>query len=302
MKAKGCLVTTLLFAATTVDAQQQPFLTYSDSASWSIAHALMGVPQGAYVANYTGTISLCGQQYSVMPAGGGLWYGPGYFRNEGQRVLFRTSEDCLEPERVIYDFSASIGDTLEIGMSEMDNFTRMFVVDDIDTIATVGGLRRRFKMLFSLPFNDPIEPFYLQMHWLEGIGSTTHPFFPLICLDGGCESSWALTCADSLGSPVFRIWTGVTCHENVGVQDSMLGNSDGFTITVATGLFVPHYPNDFGKGDVRIIDASGKTCLQQRVSSTTASFAVPSLPLGLYWVVLNDSDGQRWATHWLSAP
>ncbi|MBK8499776.1 MAG: hypothetical protein IPL52_13410 [Flavobacteriales bacterium] len=242
---------------------------------------------------------LCGYEYSVVPQAYSVWYGPGYVRNEDQRVLFRTSTDCFEPERVMYDFSASIGDTLEIGMSEIDGYNRLFVVDTIETIITTGGPRRRFMLWYQDPFGDG-DPFCYPMYWIEGIGSTTHPFFPLTCLWDGCESYWALTCVDSLETPVYRSSPGVACHQNIAIDERSDAN-EWLTATMSPNGFLQlMYPASFERGEIRVMDASGRAWSIHPVSRDQTSISLPSIAAGVYHLWLSDLEGRRWTTRWVS--
>ena len=301
------LTLTLLLAicSGTSVAQQQPFPTYADNPQWSIWWGFWGVGNGTWAVQYSGDTAMCGHMYSIVANGGAIWEGPGYFRNDGQRTLFRTSTNCSDPERVIYDYSAVIGDTLDIGMSQFDtpNGTVQFLVDTIEIVNIVGIERRRFKMYYRDAVFGPTDPFYRYMYWLEGIGSTTHPFFPLACLQDGCETFWSLSCYDSLDVPVYRSSSEVTCHQNVGINDQ--SDSPDHSFSVASdghGQLLLYLPRMFVQGTITLFDATGRICMTAGVTAATSVIECEQLRTGVFTAVLSSEQGRRWSVRWVNIP
>ncbi len=276
---------------------QQPFPTYGDAPSWSVGVAIMGIPYGTDVINYIETVTICGEQYAVTSD---ITFGnTGYIRNEGQRTLFRTTTDCSEAERVMYDFSASVGDTIDIGVSGVDsplfNGTCKFVVTIVDTVDLEGVDRRRFTLRYQTN-PEPTDPFYMQMEWLEGIGSTTHPFFPLVCISDACELAWGLRCADSSSAAVFRSVPGITCHQNIGINESAGQAERMFRLVEANGLLHLETPPRFRSGRLTFFDAMGRSLAQMRIAAEQRS--LPMLPFvqAVLYATLTDNGGQQWTT------
>ena len=301
MKALSSLVAILV---SLIVRGQQPFPTYADSAQWSVFRGLMGVPVGTSVIRFADTTTICGHQYASIVGNAGVWGGSGYFRNDGQRTLFRRSTDCSEAERVMYDFAAEIGDTLEIGVSEYDSpwGSKRFLVAAIDPVLDFGLLRRRFKVYNHTYFDEPTDPFVRYMYWLEGVGSTTHPFFPLVCLMDGCETYWNLTCFDSLSVPLYRSGPGVTCHENVGIAET-LTDRDRFTVTsTGAGTLALWIPQDFRRGHLVILDNAGRIMNEQPLAADTKLISIPPLNAGVFLAELVDEDGTLWMMRWAHLP
>lgn len=282
---------------------QQPFLTYADAPSWSVGVALMGIPYGTDAINYIDTLTVCGEQYAVTSD---MAFGiTGYIRNEGQRTLFRTNTDCSEAERVMYDFSASVGDTLDIGVSGGDsplfNGTCKFVVIIVDTVGLEGIDRKRFTLRYQT-FPELTDPFYMQMEWLEGIGSTTHPFFPLVCIRDACELEWGLRCTDSSSVAVFRSGPGITCQENIGIDESVGRTERTFRITTAPGALHVETPEQFKSGRLTVFDATGRLLSQMPISAEQRSLPMLPFTTGVLLATLTDNGGRQWTTRWLSMP
>jgi hypothetical protein len=100
-----------------------------------------------------------------------------------------------------------IGDTAYVGLELWSSWqpadTAGFKLMSVDTITQFGVSRRRFNMLFEFPGFGPNE-FYWPMAWIEGIGSDQDPFFPFLCLQHGCESSYSTLCYDSAGTQLYQ--------------------------------------------------------------------------------------------------
>lgn len=108
----------------------------------------------------------------------------------------------------MYDYSMGIGDTVYAGlnMDYVEPDTARFILQAIDTIEILGVERRRFSMMFER-CNEAF--LYGTMEWIEGIGSSMHPFYSVECLCDFCEQSLTLLCYDSSGvqlyvDPVFE--------------------------------------------------------------------------------------------------
>lgn len=100
----------------------------------------------------------------------------------------------------MYDYSMVIGDTVYTGlnMDYVEPDTAMFVLENVDTVQLSGTARRRFHMKYDRCNEGSLQPFGI-MDWIEGVGSTTHPFYPVECLCDFCEQGLLLLCYDSAG-------------------------------------------------------------------------------------------------------
>lgn len=108
------------------------------------------------------------------------WRETGYYVREDslQRVYLNYAGGT---ERLIYDFSLTIGDSIPMGDSVFGGYQYAFV-DKIDSIL-INGFQR--KMIFFKGYDAE--------YWIEGIGSSTTPFFPFKNYSAA-DVSWELLC------------------------------------------------------------------------------------------------------------
>jgi hypothetical protein len=204
---------------------QQPFPTKADDPAWSVLQCIygMGVWCNTETFHYVDTASVCGHSYSRLLLGGTSMY----VRNEGQRTLFRLGTDCIHKEYLMYDYSLAVGDTTYCGLNMMygnDPDTALFIVDSIHTVVVQGIERRRFSLRYDR-CNQGDPPLFTTMDWIEGIGSITHPFFPIACICDNCKSGYSLLCADSASIALYRnVWD--VCDTMItGIDEPQNGDS-----------------------------------------------------------------------------
>ena len=125
----------------------------------------------------------------------------GYYRVEGDSVLIRDLEyvwngsqwefvvDCELDERLMYDFSARIGDTLVCGINYPVDTTDFWKIDE--TIISYAGIQRRVLQMKFRPYPNIPTAVY-NMRWIKNIGSNIHPFYSLSCIGDHCEQEQQL--------------------------------------------------------------------------------------------------------------
>ena len=281
---------------------QQPFPTYADDGAWSVYRAIMGVPYGTEVVQFSGTTDMCGHTYSIMPATfAGGW---GYFRNEGQRTLFRRTPDCMDREYLAYDYSLAVGDTAYVGIvptcSPFD--TAMVIVSTISSDVYSGVERRKFNLILDWCYSGEPEHYFHPMEWIEGIGCTRHPFYSLQCIVDNCEQFTNLSCYDSSGVALYRVVPNATCHQNIGLDEVANENQAPFTVNSTNDLVQAHYPANFTHGVFRVFDVTGREYVSIRVTSSQTTIRSIALPSAVLLAVLTDDQERRWTTRWLNTP
>lgn len=210
---------------------QQPFPTAADAPTWNVLTCTYGIGVWCSTSAYqfTDTSSVCGHEYSYLLSPGWPAADTLYVRNDNSKTLFRQGSDCSDKEYLMYDYSMSVGDTVYAGM--LGNFndpdTARFVLDSIGTTTLQGIERRVFHMEYEY---CGFDQGFRTMDWVEGIGSTTHPFYLLACLCDYCESSYNLLCSDSAGVNVYKNEIFNVCDTLItGIQEVGAENT-GLTI------------------------------------------------------------------------
>ena len=190
-------------------------------------------------------------------------------------------------EWLLYDFSASVGDTI-------GTVVDTFIVQSIDTISIGGKLRKRLNLSchFSredIYFPNAIGNYQQDVAWLEGIGSTEGLLFPTINYEVGANV--------------------LVCYSN---GDSVIYHNSHFTDCIPTAsLITPNappritaYPNptkdritlEFGEArfsTLRLVNTAGATVLETALTGYEPqhTLQLKGLPAGIYSCILFGKDG-----------
>jgi|WetSurMetagenome_2_1015567.scaffolds.fasta_scaffold168377_2 hypothetical protein len=216
---KNKILTLLLFLICSFQAgySQNVFPIFADSARWNVYECYMNYTCETSTYEYEYDTSFCGNTYSKVHLSGYLTSGIGFVRSDSVRAYCRKNSNCSEKEYLMYDYSMNIGDSVYTGnnlmMFPVSTDTAKFVLISIDTVIYFGKERRVFHLLFSSDVGSPSRA----MNWIEGIGSTTHPFYSMTCLDDGCEQSFRLLCYDSAGTQLYQDTVYNTCDTNYSI-------------------------------------------------------------------------------------
>jgi hypothetical protein len=239
MKNKTLLAIIFFITFCQTGSSQKVFPSFSDSAKWNVLECVYGI---GYTCNtltyqYQYDTLFCGNNYSVIHMTG-YDSKTAYIRSDSVRSYCRKNNNCNDKEYLLYDFSMNIGDTtftsIELWYNSYPSDTTAFVLNSVDTIVLNGFDRRVFHLLYNSPgtgtdINRPMD-------WIEGIGSTTHPFYSLACLQDGCETSWRLLCLDSSGVQLYHDSTINTCDTSYStIEINELTSTNHLSI----------YPNPF---------------------------------------------------------
>lgn len=258
---------------------------------------ILGMPFQTDAFFSSGHLDLCGNTYNIVE---GL-FGEGelYYRNEDQRTLLRRSTNCAEKEYLLYDFSLDLGDTIYVGweMEGSGEDTTMAIVETIDTVEFLGITRRRFSLLIDRCPMAGDEPVFTTMEWIEGVGSTTHPFYAVICLCDFCETGTVLQCADSSGTLTYRSLPDVVCDFTVGLEERDL-SAEHFQVYGTSDLVQLHYPREFQHGVLMLYDPAGRVAFSKQITAARTTLDLPELATGIYTVMIQNGD-QRWSARWV---
>jgi len=247
MKNKSLLLIIFSFFAFQTGKSQNAFPAYADSAKWNVYHCVYGMGSlcNTLTYQYDRDTLFCGHVYSKIKTT--TTGAVGYVRSDSSHVYIRATNSCSGKEYLMYDFSITIGDTIYVANNIWDynpSDTTRFVLDSSKTI-NFSGVNRRIYFVRYEPDPD-LSPgwFGRSMTWIEGIGSTTNPFFPVECISDYCESSWQLLCFDSLSVQLYQDAAFKTCDTtftDVSINDLTITNhlnifpnpfNDNLTISV----------------------------------------------------------------------
>ena len=177
-------------------------------------------------------------------------------------------------ETLLYDFAASVGDTLCFGEPGAS-----FVLDSIST-EQIGGVDRR-KFWFGLEYNGLGNP-RAKETWVEGIGSD---YGLLWSGYYGIPDGWhCLLCFHQYGELVWQNPEYNTCtypydavEENKDSEISIYPNPGNDMLNICTTLQNAH---------VEIYDLSGKLIYSQKITDNIISINAEVWPSGAYiWKV-----------------
>ena len=178
---------------------QRAFPVYGDSVVWKIWESEFWLGRWNTEVRLVGDTLMCGFTYSkvFLPPGVFTVFPRGYFRNDGQKTFFRQGPGCGYPEFVIYDWSQQPGDTLWVPSPyPYQNDPPVWLKVDSINLRNYFGINRRVFFYSSSFF------YFDQRQFIEGFGSTVHPFWPMRFF--GTEEDYILTCVDSAGSQKYQ--------------------------------------------------------------------------------------------------
>jgi hypothetical protein len=183
----------------------------------------------------------------------------------------------------LYDFSAVPGDHWLAAMPDGGESWVYSVVADTGTLA-IDGLSLRF---LTLQNGDTIA---------ERLGQFNDYFLPWVGMvqdDAGgplrCYSDvdldhtqwwWNFGCASWLGLDAPRVHAGITLSPNPGNERFMIKGLGAASV-------------------VRILDAIGRVCIQQRCSTPNSMVSTATLPSGVYTVQAFGPDGSECNARWV---
>ena len=218
-------------------------------------------------------------------------YAGGIREDSAKRIYFYGSDDFQyfftfqlwntndTTEKLLYDFSIDIGDSIKI-----ENFAypdSKYWAVGIDSIQILGKYRKRYEM-------RSLKSVMSTEYWIEGIGSTKGLFFPLIYdpMSGIIE----LLCFETNNELIMHDDSYETCHYEAN-------SSDGFTEDLNGILKI--YPNpvkDFLNIEVckdihfEIINCTGSIMLKKDMNTKFERIDVTDYSHGVYILKVYNND------------
>ena len=195
-------------------------------------------------------------------------------REEDGKVWKRYS--IAHPETLLYDFTASVGDTLCFG-----DFGACFVLDSIST-EQIGGVDRR-KFWFGLEYDDLGRP-RTQETWVEGIGSD---YGLLWSGYWRIPDGWhCLLCFHQYGELVWQNPEYNTCsYPNDAVEENKDSEISVYPNPVRDRVVIE---------GIEAVEIQVYNTLGQVVKTVRGTNEIPvaDLPQGVYMLRVTDADGK----------
>ena len=208
-------------------------------------------------------------------------------RSEGNSKIFALSPATCTPgsmycsaqkEALIYDFSLKTGDSISNYLKN-DNYGNRTIVSKItkiDSVFIFGKNRKRFAVNYSDSGKQKASDY-----WVEGIGSLTHPLYPLTPYRPFEAGIW-LTCFQGMSDP----------HCLTGVEDNFSVSKIEIFPNPTNNLIQINFNKEIGYlKKLSINDVSGKIMKNIFVQNDLLSIDVKDLPKGLYFLNLEFDTG-----------
>jgi hypothetical protein len=247
-----------------------------------------GPPPAAGYSEFTvyteGDTTINGLAYTKLYEGGwsmgptgpivyGFHFYDGAFREDtiARQIYFVPWSDTTE--KLLYDFSLNIGDTLTSTYNYGDNNT----IFDIDSVLVGSNYHKRF-LLGQMGWNGNTTP-DTSYSLIEGVGSTTG-FLGMI--ERPFENFTTLECFTH-DADHYPAW--VACPIDVGMEEQVGKSSEAvYPNPVSDELTVMLPQNTKAATLIELLDLSGKDIFRVNTKETHTRLPVSDLPAGVYIV------------------
>ena len=195
-------------------------------------------------------------------------------------------------KNLLYNFTLATNDTFQIELH--DTIIGTYSVDNIDTIKTLAGNRKRWLLSLKDTLTIGQDTLDRSLIWIEGIGSTYGPLYHI-----AVPIKWSGTCLEGVYSDVrTQIYQGYCTYIHGYWPDECRFISSGLEKNQFESTII--YFNGFGElvissvelvTQIRIYDVKGTLLLNQKNRSAETSFTIPNnLPPGIYFCeIVNES-------------
>jgi len=189
-------------------------------------------------------------------------------------------------EGLIYDFSANVGDTLNMWNTMHQNVPVDVVVLEKDSVL-IGGFYRNRLNIMIIPYPGVTE------YWIEGVGSTEGLLFSAYTLIG---VNYSLLCFFENDELTYHLDEHETCYygHNAGIDD-FIEKKDDIQIWPNPAKewtsFNYSLPDNVTKGIIKISDISGKFVTTFHISGKQGKkvWDTRKIKSGVYFYTLNAS-------------
>ncbi|MCK9451753.1 MAG: T9SS type A sorting domain-containing protein [Bacteroidales bacterium] len=203
-----------------------------------------------------------------------------FMREENKKVWLK--EDAVSPDMLMYDLSASQGDTLEVGWS--GEYVPL-IVDSIGEIEINGTMR--IKYWLSAEYQEYTET------WIDGIGSNKG-----VCFSGSATMAggwcWFL-CMSEDGELIYRNPYYESCYLYTGTEDLKEISLQIYPNPAKTHLNI-ELPEEFKHQNtwLEIRDLNGRILLKNSTTAPNILLNISSIKPGTYLIKVQNSNTVTW--------
>lgn len=269
---------------------QISFPTFSENPVWKIVTRSFWTGGCTVSTVKTGSpIVICSNTYFPVyecNATGDNCVNIGYYTVNSNSVFVRTSLNCNEQDKIMYSFNLAVNDTLLCGFNRND-ITKFWNIQS-NSVLYQGVSRLTLDMgFFPYPGIAPPKPIK-QMKWIDGIGSSVHPFYSLGCIGSQCEQEQQLLECSINGIITYSNYTNALdnpCAYWVGLEEDQFGNQIDLFPTLAVDFITINNKSNTCVS-FEVVDLLGKTVCKGSFSHETSKIRVSDIPRGLYFINL----------------
>ena len=223
----------------------------------------------------------------------------GYVRNEGKKVYVRTLTPVnggnLSNEMLMYDFSLEVNKKIYCAAFSLENPTDSTIcfATFTDSVIYRGIKRKIWNVMYSekRPSGDP--PYFYPTTWIEGIGATDNPFFPLHCISEGCESSSATICFHESNVLKFMNPHYSSCSTRITDIKNPLTEQEVKLYPKLATYQLTVENNGLSNLNIQISNSLGQLFITKQLGNGINTIDINSLAAGIYFATMSDGHKRR---------
>jgi hypothetical protein len=223
----------------------------------------------------------------------------GYVRNEGKKIYIVTfdpwNNGTLSNEKLMYDFSLETNKKIYCAALSLENPTDSTLcwATSTDSIIYRGTKRKIWNVIYAEQSTNPNDTIKFSTIWIEGIGSTKHPFFPLHCISGGCEAISSLVCFEESNTLKYLNPLYSSCNTLItSAKESITQEDVKLYPTLATyQLAVDN--NVLSNLSIQISNSLGQLFITKQLEKGINQIDISGLASGIYFATMSDSNKRR---------
>jgi hypothetical protein len=236
--------------------------------SWSVDTEVIGIGNDTMVNDTT--------YYNMLRATGGVeipYQDYGLIRQDRNRVYYKTSAE--KPEKLIYDFNISEGDTI-IAYSLTDWLKNKY--DECKYVCDSIRIREYFQILRRVFYLTAL-PAQVPEFWIEGLGSSSGILHNFDGRVGG--DAFYLSCVMSGDSFLYRKYPSEPCIRIAVGVDKITPNDPLFYPNPVSKNKILHIKNIARGSIIELYDVMGTLVYRRNIESSDNSIKV-DLETGIY--------------------